>query len=49
MLPRIISQELSVNVRDVAKVLVCQHFSCNVLVEFYYLLADILQEGIAQP
>ncbi len=46
-LSRIISQDSSVNVRDVAKVLIREHFLCNILAEFLHLFANILQKGNA--
>ena len=37
------------NVRDVTKVLICEHFLCDVLAELHDLFADVSQKGITRP
>ena len=46
-LTRIISRESPVNVRDVTKILILDHFLRDVLAEFHYLFLYVSQKCIA--
>jgi hypothetical protein len=46
-LSRIIWRDLPVDIWDVTKILISQHFPCNVLAEFHHLLPNVSKECIA--